>query len=221
MMTQIRGTWLHWAMNGIHDMGGMTDFGPVVREPNEPAFHADWERRVWGMVQTAISPNGDLDRFRFAIERLDPITYLSSTYYQRWLSALETCLLESGAITSEELQSGHPYLEPGEDSTLPEDDIARREQPIVPFRPGDPVMARNVHPAGHTRMPRYVRGKPGTVERVLGTFIFPDTNALGRGAHPEPCYAVRFHASELWGESAAPGDSVCVDLWHSYLQAVR
>jgi len=86
------------------------------------------------------------------------------------------------------------------------------------FAAGDAVMARNIQPAGHTRLPRYVRGKQGTVERVLGMFALPDANAAGLGERIEPVYAVRFAARELWGEGAGARDTVCVDLWQSYLR---
>jgi nitrile hydratase len=209
-------------MNGIHDMGGMTDFGPVRPEPLEPAFHASWERRVLGLVHTIIDRPHNLDEFRFAIERLDPVVYLSDSYYQRWLDALERYLVEKGVVTPEEMAVALLGWQPQPGRPLPDVDHAVAEPSVafVPFRPDDRVIARNINPAGHTRLPRYVRGKEGTIERFLGTFVFPDTNALGRGEHPEPCYAVRFDVRDLWGEDARPGDTVCVDLWQSYLTPV-
>ncbi len=87
------------------------------------------------------------------------------------------------------------------------------------FRPGDGVRAKNRHVKGHTRLPRYVRGKQGIVDLVRGVYDFPDTNAHGRGAHPEPVYSVRFEARELWGDVAADADSLYIDLWESYLDA--
>jgi nitrile hydratase beta subunit len=209
-------------MNGVHDMGGMTDFGPVIREANEPVFHADWERQVFGMVRNVIDKRYNWDEFRSAIERLAPIVYLSSSYYERWLAALERYLIEKGVVSEQELRARTEGSAP--ESGLPPFDMSafwadQAETHQTPaFKSGDAVKVRTVNPMGHTRLPRYVRGKQGLVDRNLGQFIFPDRNSLGGGEHREPVYAVRFQARELWGEEAGAHDSVCVDLWHSYLQ---
>lgn len=95
---------------------------------------------------------------------------------------------------------------------------ARVDVEVPPrFKPGDAVLARNMHPAGHTRIPRYIRGKRGTVDRDHGVFIFPDAHAAGRGKQPQHCYSVRFGAREVWGEDGAGHDTVYVDLWDDYL----
>jgi len=86
------------------------------------------------------------------------------------------------------------------------------------FAPGDRVVTRNAHPTGHTRLPRYARGKPGMIDRLHGTHVFPDANAHGRGEQPQPLYSVRFEAVALWGESAEPNQRVFLDLWESYLE---
>jgi nitrile hydratase len=211
-------------MNGIHDMGGMTDFGPVRPEPNEPLFHAEWEARVVGMVRNIVDQRYNWDEFRFAIERLDPVVYLSTGYYERWLTALERFLLEKGLLRSEELHRTLDGWRPKPGAPLPdgqkpgESERSTLDRTTSRFKPGDRVVARNIHPAGHTRLPRYVRGKRGTVIRFLGMFTFPDTNALGLGQEQQPVYAVRFDAGELWGEQAAAPDAVCVDLWEDYLR---
>ncbi len=215
-------------MNGIHDLGGMTCFGPIVREENEPVFHAPWERRVFAMTILAMGAVDTLDAFRHAIERMDPLQYLTSTYYEHWLAALETLLVERGLATPEELATGSARLTEGTRTPIPPDavaEIVRRGVPAdrpaaqgVPrFRPGDQVMARNLHPLGHTRLPRYVRGKRGVIARVHGTFVYPDTNAHEGGERPQPVYSVRFSARELWGPTAAERDSVYLDLWEEYL----
>lgn len=85
------------------------------------------------------------------------------------------------------------------------------------FRPGDRVRARNVHPPGHTRLPRYARGREGVVDRDYGAFIFPDTNAHGQGKKPQHLYSVRFSARELWGDGASGRDFVYIDMWDDYL----
>jgi nitrile hydratase len=220
-------------MNGVHDMGGMTDFGVVRPEADEPLFHAGWERRVMGMVRSVVDTHYNWDEFRFAIERIDPVVYLSSSYYERWLTALERYVIEKGIVGEEALRQRTSGVAP-KPGVTPDSGRAARDAlaelaeqrangPSASsgsprFQPGDAVRARNVNPAGHTRLPRYVRGKRGTVERFLGVFTFPDSNALRLGAYPQPVYAVTFAATELWGEQASGTDSVCVDLWEAYLQ---
>jgi nitrile hydratase subunit beta len=86
------------------------------------------------------------------------------------------------------------------------------------FRAGDRVRARNMHPVGHTRLPRYARGKLGTINADHGVFVFPDTNAHFLGENPQHLYSVRFAARELWGEQASARDSVFIDMWDDYLE---
>jgi len=91
-------------MNGIHDLGGMHGLGPIRPEPDEPVFHEDWERRVFGlMVATFGGGQYNVDEFRHAIERMDPAHYLESSYYEHWLSAVETLLVEKGVLSADEL----------------------------------------------------------------------------------------------------------------------
>jgi nitrile hydratase subunit beta len=190
-------------MDGIHDLGGMHGFGPVVVDPDEPLFHAAWEGRVFALAGLAIAGGlANLDAFRHAIERLSPVEYLTAGYYGRWLAALERLVAEHGALPRP-----------------PRAGTARRDAPhAARFAAGDAVVARNVHPAGHTRLPRYVRGRRGVVVHVHPAWVFPDTNAHERGEHPQHVYAVRFAATELWGDDADPAASVHVDLFESYLE---
>jgi len=217
-------------MNGVHDMGGMTCFGPIVCEENEPIFHAPWERRVFAMAMLAMGQVDTLDAFRHAVERMDPLHYLSSTYYEHWLAALEALAVEKGILAEEELTTGVPTSASSSARTpLPPEAIpaivqhgapcSRETGRVVPrFKPGDHVVARNLNPSGHTRLPRYVRGKRGVIDRVHGTFVYPDTNAHGSGEQPQPLYSVRFAAAELWGPTAAGRDSLYIDLWEDYLE---
>jgi len=217
-------------MNGVHDMGGMTCYGRVVREENEPRFHAHWERRVFGMTMLAIGRIDTLDAFRHAIERMDPTHYLSSTYYEHWLAALEILAVEKGLLTPEELASGALRSKGGAtEPPLPPEAVRqvvahgapcdRNTGRLTPrFAPGDHVKAKNLNPVGHTRLPRYARGKVGVIDRVHGTFVYPDTNAHGSGEQPQPLYCVRFNALELWGPHAPRKDSLRVDLWEDYLE---
>src|SRR5713101_1967008 len=177
-------------MNGIHDVGGMTCFGPIQPEEQEPVFHAAWERRVFAMLLVTMAQRFyNLDELRHGIERMDPAHYLASTYYEHWFAALQTLLAEKGLLTKEELDTGTAKDTEGNTSTLlsPKDIVAlvrhggsaqRQKGRTIPrFHPGDHVIARNLHPPGHTRIPWYVRGKRGIIERVHGTFIYPDTHA--------------------------------------------
>ena len=95
---------------------------------------------------------------------------------------------------------------------------ARCDEAVAPrFRVGDRVIVRNLHPAGHTRVPRYVRGKTGIVDRDHGVFVFPDTSAHGQGDKPQHVYCVRFAARELWGPSASEREALYIDLWDDYM----
>ena len=218
-------------MNGVHDMGGMDGFGPVVREANEPVFHAGWERRLFAMVNLAMrAAEVNIDEFRHAIERIPPGRYLASSYYERWLAALETLLVERGVITREELLE--KFNDPAEVGgaeiaiavrTAAPDAIKEKrgaKSPRARFVKGDRVRARNINPSGHTRVPRYARGKRGVVARDWGVFVFPDTNAHHAGTNPQHCYSVEFEARELWGKSAEGREKVLIDLWEDYLEPV-
>ncbi|MBV9172317.1 MAG: nitrile hydratase subunit beta [Chloroflexi bacterium] len=197
-------------MNGVHDMGGMHGYGPVEVEPNEPVFHARWEGVVRVLITRSLNNVFNLDEMRHAIERIPPAEYIASSYYERWLSALETLMVEKRVLDATQLPTG-VHATPAASVELafaPSGETPR-------FKPGDRVKTKNVHPTGHTRLPRYVRGKMGTVRTVNGPFILPDANAHGLPERREPVYAVEFKASDLWGT----GDHlVCVDCWQSYLE---
>jgi nitrile hydratase len=215
-------------LNGVHDMGGMAGLGPVAPEPDEPVFHADWERRVHAMV-IASPTRGNIDAGRHQRELIPGPDYLRMTYYERWFAALCEMLVNGGAITAAELASGRadpaapratPRLAP--DAVAPALSTTGsylREGAAPPvFSVGDRVRARNLHPAGHTRLARYVRGRVGVVEQLRGAHVFPDTHAHRGGEDPRPLYTVRFAARELWGPDAAERDSVRLDLWEPYLE---
>ena len=213
-------------MNGVHDMGGMDGFGKIVREENEPVFHAEWEGRAfalasltWRMAQA----NGDM--FRHAIERIPPTRYLASSYFERWLAGAETLVIERGIATREELIAKQgaaidPY--PIADAVPPRgpSPVKEKKASSPRFAKGDRVRARNINPAGHTRLPRYARGKVGVVARDWGVFVFPDTNAHHAGTKPQHCYSVSFDARELWGKPASSRERLYIDLWEDYLEPI-
>lgn len=200
-------------MNGVHDMGGMHGFGSVVTEKDEPVFHERWEGIVRAMMHRTNGRFYNLDEFRHAIERMPSHDYLRASYYERWLHGVQTLLLEKGVITADELATGHaarPAPAPQPQREAPPEMHPR-------FKPGERVVTRNMHPHGHTRLPRYSRGKHGVIRTVYGPFLLPDANAHGKKEW-QVCYAVEFAAQELWGSDASARDRVCVDLWESYLE---
>lgn len=217
-------------MNGIHDMGGMTCFGPIDPEADEPVFHHEWERRVFALSVAMGGMFGPIDRRRYLLEILDPTTYLRLSYYERWFARFDGAALAAGLVSEEEIAAGRAATIPADAPEPLSVDamraILREGRPVTRatgrqearFVAGDRVRARNLNPPGHTRLPRYVRGRIGTVERHHGTHVFPDANAHGEGESPQPLYNVRFTARELWGPAAAPNDAVFIDLWEDYLE---
>ena len=223
-------------MNGVHDIGGTDGFGPVRPELNEPVFHEPWESRVFAMtIIGAGHPPSPIDAGRHRIERLDPVRYLASSYYERWLAALENAILEAGTLTRDEIEAkiqqfaADPSLAipRREDPALAEGipNVLRAGRPVTRqirqkprFAVGDRVMTRNLNPRGHTRLPRYARGKHGVIAQHHGAHVFPDTNAHGLGENPQHLYSVRILARELWGDGAESNESILIDLWESYLE---
>jgi len=225
-------------VNGVHDLGGMHGFGPVEREENEPPFHGDWEA-VMVAIQNAVCREDagamNIDEFRHGIEQMDPVHYLASPYFEHWLDGITRVLLDKGLIVAEDLETRTSFFLDREDAPAtaaltgpipdlpPRSDARRgviREATAPPrFVPGDRVLTRDDSPAGHTRLPRYARGKHGIVERCHGVHVFPDTNAHGLGESPQPVYSVRFAAHDLWGDAAEPNQTVNLDMWESYLES--
>ena len=217
-------------MNGVHDMGGMHGMGPILAEKNEPVFHAPWEGRVLALRRAmAAWRKWNIDVTRHEVELVPPAEYLRLSYYERQFVAFLEMLVKSGLVTRAELESGipaqgsakaTPTLTPEKAAVLVARGVpTRRDVLVTPrFRGGDHVRARNMHPVGHTRLPRYARGKLGVIERDHGVFVFPDTNAHFLGEKPQHVYSVRFAARELWGQQASPRDSVFLDMWDDYLE---
>lgn len=216
-------------MDGIHDMGGMVTFGPVIEEPGEPAFHHAWQRRIFAINLAATPFLGPVDRCRHARERINAVEYVNQSYYEGWLAMVTMLSQEHGFATADELASGQsgftpelPFPAPDVEAIaafLRNGDSPLRETGITPaFKPGDSVRARNMETMGHTRLPRYVRGKHGTVVACHGSHVFPDTFAHDQGENAHPLYTVRFEASELWGDNVTRKDCVYIDLWESYLE---
>jgi nitrile hydratase len=211
-------------MNGIHDMGGMQDMGPLQYEKNEPVFHADWERRVFAMVWATDRPPGS----RYQRDIIPPAEYLRMSYYEKWLTAFVNLMLKHGMITPSELETGKPVPGTRKGKLLTAAQVPAKLTKRYPriqnvavaprFQAGQAVRARNMNPITHTRLPRYTRGKKGTIERDHGVFNFEDTASQQLDKKPQHVYTVRFTARELWGEEASRNDSVYVDMWDDYLE---
>jgi nitrile hydratase subunit beta len=206
-------------MNGVHDLGGMDGFGRVQVEPHEPVFHHAWERRVFGLTVAASAQRlSNTDAFRHAIERMEPVHYLGSSYYEHWLTGLATLLVERGVVTRDELATRAGALFPLSRSVRAGTSVPASSGTAPRFAVGNPVQVRNVHPLGHTRCPRYVRGKRGVVTRIDGRFALPDVAAHSDQRCVQFSYNVRFDGAELWGDSTGVAEAVHVDLWEEYLE---
>lgn len=217
-------------MNGVHDLGGMQGFGPVVPEKNEPVFHSPWEGRVVAM-RRALAATGKLPPLlRPAIESLAAVDYLRLSYYEKWYAAVVELAVAGGMVTRDEVETGKPArgsvksvppVGPAEAAKLPFQvpHVMLHTAAAPRYTSGQRVRARNMNPVGHTRLPRYARGRTGVIEQNRGVQAFPDTNVYGRGENPQHVYSVRFAARELWGEAASPRDAVYLDLWEDYLES--
>jgi nitrile hydratase len=218
-------------MNGGADLGGMHGFGPIAPDPDEPLFHDAWERRVFALtLAMGASGTWTIDESRFARESLPPPRYLDATYYQIWFMGLTRLLLAHGLVGEAELASGKPagppapvkrVLEAGEVAAALAKGapVERAVATLAPaaFAPGDRVRVRLMNPARHTRAPRYVRGRVGTITAVHGVHVFPDSNAHGNGEAPSWLYGVSFAAHDLWGPDTTAA-AVSADLWEPYLE---
>ncbi len=216
-------------MNGVHDVGGMDGFGAVEPEENEPVFHEAWERRVFALIMFGLARwerGRDSGNLRFQLESLPPTDYLQMSYYERWLTVSVSRLRKNGLVTESELETGcadpdrprPTLLAPSETDAL---GSGLLDMNITPrFGASDQVRARNLHPRGHTRLPRYTRGKRGTVVRDNGVYALQDTDEGGQplGDNPQHVYTVGFAGEELWGDRARARDVVYVDLWEDYLE---
>lgn len=216
-------------MNGAQDLGGMMGFGPIAAEPDEPVFHHDWERRALALTLAAGACRAwTIDAGRHARETLPPAAYLTKSYYDIWISALEKLLRDAGMIQEQVARGGRASARAGAPARpLAAADVARTLAAGAPydrpaaaparFRPGQTIRTKMINPATHTRLPRYARGRTGVVETVHGCFVYPDSNAHGAGENPQWCYGLRFTGEELWGADADPALVVAIDAWEPYL----
>lgn len=227
-------------MNGVHDLGGRYGFGKVESQVSSKAFDERWQASVFTIINRALASGHakNVDHFRHAVERIDPVSYLTDTYYGRWLGAAETLLIEAGVLTVDEVThravehgaspsarvaarpADHPDRFPDQADvvlTPPPVGAARPGRAEAVFKVGQRVCTRKTNPSGHTRLPSYALGMCGEVVAQHGEWVFPDTNAHGHGEHPCILYTVAFAGSDLWGSATEPGVSVRIDLFEHYL----
>jgi nitrile hydratase len=217
-------------MNGVHDMGGMDGFGSVEAEPNEPMFHARWEARVMAMVRAMGAAGAfNIDASRYYRETLPPEVYLASSYYRKWLLGLENMLIDKGFVAEADMAAAHAVEPPRPlkrgkfriddvERVMTRGQFARPAPAPAKFKPGDSVRAKNIHPLTHTRLPRYVRGHVGVVERDHGCHVFPDTAAMDLGENPQWLYTVVFDGAELWGSDGDPTVKISIEAFEPYLE---
>ncbi len=215
-------------MNGVHDMGGLQAFGPVLPEPNEPVFHAAWERRAFALTLAAGAlGQWNLDKARSARESLPPTRYLTHPYYLIWLEAAENMLVTANLVTPTEILTGRAETQAVTGLKVLSKETAsvlmtqggstlRSGSAAPKFVVGQRVHTKQLNPQTHTRLPRYCRDKVGTVFKLHGIHVFPDTNAQGLGEQPEFLYTIQFDAHVLWGADTT-ATTVFVDCWEPYL----
>lgn len=210
-------------MDGLYDLGGVTGFGVVEVEADEPTFHEAWEATAFriNVASVAILRAYNTDEYRHAVERMQPLHYLQACYYERVLTGAMTLLVEKGVLDLADLEDRAGGRVPLALPVRPNADDGRPESLEPRFDRGARVRVHDAHQPGHTRVPRYVRGRAGVVIHVAPPFTYPDASAHGLPERREATYHVEFKASELWGDGAEADALVVVDLWESYLEDAR
>jgi nitrile hydratase len=169
----------------------------------------------------------NIDISRHARERLPAMQYWSSSYYEVWIAGLVTLMSDAGLVSKDEIASGHTSTPPKPvtrvasaamiPTILQKGGPASRASDLkASFRIGNKIRTRNINTEGHTRLPRYARGKAGEIIAIHGTHVLPDSSAHRLGDNPQWLYTVRFTAKELWGHDNK--DHVMLDLWEPYLE---
>jgi len=217
-------------MDGIHDLGGKLGYGPVdVNEPEEP-FHADYEGRMWAISRTARAPGVTIDWWRHIRELITAEDYLNRPYFDSWGQTTIASMIDAGVFNIEELESGISQTQPlGHVEIVDYDGVLkqntgmafkfdRRVEEPAKFSVGQSVLTNAKGHSGHTRLPEYARAKVGVITHYRGAHVFADDGAKGL-ENAQHLYTVSFKATELWGDTANPNDSVSLELWESYLAA--
>jgi nitrile hydratase len=219
-------------MDGIHDVGGMQDWGSVQIQPDEPVFAGRWEGRAFALGLASMGVSGaNLDAFRHGLERLHPFDYLVDGYYGRWLRCAELLCVDSGILAPGAVEArarrlrGERVVEPN-NAKVNKPQYARggpgslRVIDAPPaFAVGQIVRAKSLRKSGHTRLPAYIRGHVGKVSAIRPASVLPDSNAHFQGEDPQHVYTVEFTSSELWGEGGQ-ASTLFIDMFESYLEEV-
>jgi nitrile hydratase subunit beta len=225
-------------MNGIHDLGGRDGIGAINPTESEPVWKEEWEKHAHTFFPLAFRAGFfGVDSFRYGMEQMDPVEYLSSPYYEHWLHSVTHHGVRKGVLDLAEIEKRTQYYLEHPDAPLPEDkdpdgELVAFIEAVIPagapagrdtgkvakFHVGDRVTVVSDAPHGHTRKANYIRGKTGVIELAHGEMIYPDTAGNELGEAPEHVYTVRFTNEELWGaESAEPNGSVTFDVWEPYI----
>jgi nitrile hydratase beta subunit len=206
-------------MDGIADMGGTPGWGPThPPDRDEPVFAEPWQGRAFALALLSWRLSGfNLDAFRHAIERLNRSDYLDQGYFGRWLNASELMLTDSAILAPGALDARARNLRGEHVDEPPIPQPAKPDYTPPAFAVGERVQAKNISPAGHTRLAGYVRGHTGTVQLIQPSALLPDTHAHFTGENPQYVYTVRFDSHELWGAGAEPF-TVTIELYESYLE---
>jgi nitrile hydratase beta subunit len=221
------------AIDGVHDMAGMHGFGPVVEPGGELVFHSAWEPRIFALhLLVSLEGLGAGPGGRATREQMPPADYLAASYYERWLWSAERRLERGGTIVPGEVDRMVARLADGaappehSDPSMSQRALAalRTPEPMFDstdarFAPGERVRVARMHPPGHTRCPRYVRGVLGQIRSIRGADALPDRPPEGEHRAPEPVYSVAFDSLAVWGTTQEPGFVILLDLWQSYLEA--
>lgn len=227
-------------MRPVADLGGARGFGRVPRPSDtaaapDPPFARVWEGRAFALtVLTMGRVSGrNVDAFRYALSRLDRASYFDDGYWGRWLAAAELMLTDSAILAPGAVDArvrrvrGDAAGDPGGEPAVPEPDrpdhvptapgsLRRIDRPPR-FATGDPVRTLGTVPAGSSKLPGYLSGRPGVVTAVRPPHVLPDTHAVFAGEHPEHVYTVGFAAGALWG-AGTEDFTVHADLFESYLR---
>ncbi|HTR14121.1 MAG TPA: nitrile hydratase subunit beta [Roseiarcus sp.] len=216
-------------MDGMHDLGGREGFGAIRNKDDGEPFHADWEARSFGIIQSSAGAKGwSIDWFRHCRELIEPVDYLSRPYFDQWMTTGAAQMIDEGYLTLDEIRDGASNFDPrpGRPAATVDESRASVANPrsfamqvAAPprFATGDFVRCALSGHTGHTRLPGYVRGRRGVVHARHGGHVFPDASARGerRGEH---LYTIGFAAADLWPEAKSSRDRVFLDLWESYLE---
>lgn len=210
-------------MDTVHDLGGRQGFGPLphVDQDDTSLFAEDWHGRVWAtalMMMGKLSEDQTgwtLDWYRHVLERLPPDAYLQLNYFEKWILGVMATAIDEGVATAEDFAAGASDAQPF--SYVGNRPLAEVDAPPARFKPGDAITTVAEVGSMHTRLTGYLRGRPGVIDSVIGPQPLPDLAAIGT-LRNEETYIVRFRMADLWPEAAGSSDTLCVDLWDSYLE---